>query len=129
MERIHAGYRAFTGHVFTQTQADAYNAAVERAERSPSEENRNGAHNLFNSIAMTPATVGEIYHDNGRAFGRQTRFFRETSGGIEWMYGVDYANGSTRWYAFHPGVGQSIAGLKAGGMFLSRLCSGNVPAA
>lgn len=126
MQRIQAGYRAFTGHVFTQAQADAYNAAVERAERSPSEENRNGAHNLFNSIAMTPSAVGEIYHDNGRAFGRRTRFFRECDGGIEWMYGVDYAGGSTRWYAFHPGMGRTIADLKLGGMFLSRLDNGNV---
>lgn len=53
METIAAGYRAFTGYVFTAEQAAAYNAAVERAQRSPSEENRNGAHNLFNSIAMT----------------------------------------------------------------------------
>jgi len=54
MTPIQAGYRAFTGHIFTAVQAAAYNAAVERAERSPSEANRNGAHNLFNSIAMTP---------------------------------------------------------------------------
>lgn len=53
MQKIEAGYRAFTGYVFTAEQAAAYNAAVERAERSPSESNRNGAHNLFYSIAMT----------------------------------------------------------------------------
>lgn len=53
MQRIQAGYRAFTGYIFTAAQAAAYNAAVDRAERSPSEENRNGAHNLFNSIAIT----------------------------------------------------------------------------
>lgn len=51
--RIQSGYRAFTGYVFTQTQADSYNAACDRAERCPSEANRNGAHNLFYSIAMT----------------------------------------------------------------------------
>lgn len=54
MERIQEGYRAFTGYVFTAAQAAAYNAACARAERCPNEANRNGAHNLFNSIAMTP---------------------------------------------------------------------------
>jgi hypothetical protein len=53
MEKIAAGYRAFTGYVFTAAQAAAYNAACDRAERSPNEANINGAHNLFNSIAMT----------------------------------------------------------------------------
>lgn len=62
-----------------------------------------------------------IYHDNGRAFGRRTRFFRDTEGGVEWMYGVDYAEGSTRWFFFHPGAGQSIEDMKRNGMFLSRL--------
>ncbi|KAB2699347.1 DUF2478 domain-containing protein [Ochrobactrum sp. Kaboul] len=51
--RIAAGYRAFTGHVFTATQAAAYNAALDRFERSPNEANQNGAHNLFYSIALT----------------------------------------------------------------------------
>ncbi|OQM74929.1 hypothetical protein [Manganibacter manganicus] len=58
MTRIAAGYRAFTGYVFTQVQADAYNAALDRAERCPSEENKNGAHNLFYSIAMTAKESG-----------------------------------------------------------------------
>jgi hypothetical protein len=62
-----------------------------------------------------------IYHDNGAAFGRRTRFFRDSETGIEWMYGVDYCNGSTRWYAFHAGACMSIAGMKDNGMFLSRL--------
>lgn len=53
MTPISAGYRAYTGHIFTAGQAAAYNAAVARAERCPNEANRNGAHNLFNSIAMT----------------------------------------------------------------------------
>lgn len=53
MQRIQEGYRAFTGYVFTAAQAAAYNAAVDRAERSPSEANLNGAHNLFYSIATT----------------------------------------------------------------------------
>ena len=52
--RIEAGYRAYTGHVFTAVQAAAYNAATARAERSPSEANLNGAHNLFDAIARTP---------------------------------------------------------------------------
>lgn len=51
---IAAGYRAYTGHVFTAEQAAAYNAAVARAERCPNEANRNAAHNLFDSIARTP---------------------------------------------------------------------------
>jgi len=37
------------------------------------------------------------------------------------MYGVDYAQGDTRWYALHSGVGRSIEEMKRGGMFLSRL--------
>ncbi len=70
---------------------------------------------------MTATTAIEIYHDNGRAFGRRTRFFRDTEGGVEWMYGVDYANGDNRWYAFHAGAGSSIDEMKRAGMFLSRL--------
>lgn len=50
MEKIVAGYRAFTGHIFTQSEANAYNAACDRVLRHPTEENRNGAHNLFRSI-------------------------------------------------------------------------------
>ena len=70
---------------------------------------------------MTATTAIEIYHDNGRALGRRTRFFRDTEGGVEWMYGVDYANGDNRWYAFHAGAGRSIDEMKRAGMFLSRL--------
>lgn len=51
--RIAAGYRAFTGYVFTAEQAAAYNAALDRFERCPNEANQNGAHNLFYSIALT----------------------------------------------------------------------------
>lgn len=68
--------------------------------------------------------MAEIYHDNGSAFGRRTRVFRDTDGGVEWMYAVDYAGGSDRWFFFHPGAGQSIDAMKRGGMFLSRLDSG-----
>jgi hypothetical protein len=50
MEKINAGYRAYTGHIFSQAEADAYNAACERILRNATEENRNGAHNLFRSI-------------------------------------------------------------------------------
>jgi hypothetical protein len=53
MTPVSEGYRAFTGYVFTAEQAAAYNAAVERAARCPNEANRNGAHNLFRSIALT----------------------------------------------------------------------------
>lgn len=50
MEKINAGYRAYTGHIFSQAESDAYNAACDRILRHPTEENRNGAHNLFRSI-------------------------------------------------------------------------------
>jgi len=65
----------------------------------------------------------EIYHDNGAAFGRRTRFFRNADiGGVEWMYGVDYANGDQRWYGYmSTGFHETISSLKASGMFLSRL--------
>lgn len=63
-----------------------------------------------------------IYHDNGAAFGRRTRFFRNSEGGgVEWMYGADYANGDRRWYAFGAVPDATIEKLKDGGMFLSRL--------
>lgn len=64
----------------------------------------------------------EIYHDNGAAFGRRTRFFRNAPlGGVEWMYGVDYANGDRRWYGYGLSAHETIASLQASGMFLSRL--------
>jgi len=53
MEKITAGYRCYTGHILTAAQADAINRANEKARLVPSEENKNGAHNLFNSIALT----------------------------------------------------------------------------
>ena len=65
----------------------------------------------------------DIYHDNGAAFGRRTRFFRNAGiGGVEWMYGVDYANGARDWVPYmSTGRHETIASLKASGMFLSRL--------
>lgn len=65
----------------------------------------------------------DIFHDNGAAFGRRTRFFRDcATGGVEWMYGVDYSNGCNRWYCFHPAaMTGTVKSIKAGGMFLSRL--------
>jgi len=64
----------------------------------------------------------EIYHDNGAAFGRRTRFFRNAPlGGVEWMYAVDWANGDRRWYGFGMSPDNSIEKLKQSGMFLSRL--------
>lgn len=63
-----------------------------------------------------------IYHDNGAAFGRRTRFFRDCeTGGVEWLYAVDWCGPAPRWYTFHPGNGVNIACLKDNGMFLSRL--------
>ena len=65
----------------------------------------------------------DIYHDNGAAFGRRTRMFRDCqTGGVEWMYGVDFANGCTRWYGYlATGKAETVATLKDAGMFLSRL--------
>lgn len=70
-----------------------------------------------------------IYHDNGRAFGRRTRVFRNAEfGGVEWMYAVDYAQGDTRWYGYlATGGHETIASLKASGMFLSRFEEGPQP--
>ena len=71
-------------------------------------------------IAMT-----DIYHDNGAALGNRTRFFKDgANGGVDWMYGVDYASGSDRWFAFGMQPGNSIAKLLASGMFLSRIDNG-----
>jgi hypothetical protein len=47
MEKIEAGYRAFNGYVFTQSDADAYNRECEYAERFPTEWNLNAAHRMF----------------------------------------------------------------------------------
>lgn len=74
--------------------------------------------------------TSEVYHDNGRAFGNRTRVFRDAAGGgVEWMYGVDYANGDSRWYAFngYRGPANTIETLKRDGMFLSRFESGPWP--
>lgn len=62
-----------------------------------------------------------IYTDNGAAFGNRTRLFRNTNGGVEWMYAVDYASGHDRWYGFGMQPNNSIDKLKSNGMFLSRL--------
>ena len=64
-----------------------------------------------------------IHHDNGAAFGRRTRFFRNSpeTNAIQWLYGVDYASGSGAWLTYYPGAGLSVADLIAQGMFLSRL--------
>ena len=67
-------------------------------------------------------TMTTIYHDNGAAFGNRTRVFRAGAhGGVEWMYGVDYANGDKRWYGFGAVPDATIEKLKANGMFLSRM--------
>lgn len=65
--------------------------------------------------------MSKIYTDNGAANGLRTRLFRNTDGGVEWIYAADYAAGSDRWFFFHPGAGRSIEDLKRNGMFLSRL--------
>lgn len=67
----------------------------------------------------------EIYSDNGAAFGRRTRLFRNGAhGGVEWIYAVDYAGGDRRWYGYGMAPDCSIAELQADGMFLSRIESG-----
>ena len=62
-----------------------------------------------------------IYSDNGASYGRRTRFFRNCAdGGVEWMYGVDYANGDTRWYGYMATGGwETIASLMITGMDLT----------
>ena len=47
MTKIEAGYIAFNGHVFTQSEADYYNRECEYAERFPTEWNLNNRHRLF----------------------------------------------------------------------------------
>lgn len=47
MQKIEAGYRAYNGYIFTQSDADAYNLACEYAERFPTEWNLNYRHKLF----------------------------------------------------------------------------------
>jgi hypothetical protein len=54
MTTIEAGYRAYTGHVFSAVDAATYNAAADKAFRRPTDTNLNGAHNLFSTIANTP---------------------------------------------------------------------------
>lgn len=66
---------------------------------------------------MTTSTP--IFQENRVPFNLKTRVFRDVPGGVEWMYGVDYANGDTRWYTFHPGVGSSIAEMQSNGMSLA----------
>lgn len=62
----------------------------------------------------------KIYHDNGAAFGRRTRVFRNgPNGGTEWQYAVDHANGDPRWYGYlATGGHETIASLQASGMDL-----------
>jgi hypothetical protein len=47
MEKIEAGYRAYNGYVFTQSDADVYNREREYADRFPTEWNLNNAHRVF----------------------------------------------------------------------------------
>lgn len=59
-----------------------------------------------------------IYHDNGKAIGRPTKFFRDSSNGVEQIPALDWIQGSQAWTKYSA---KSIADLKAQGMFLSRL--------
>lgn len=62
----------------------------------------------------------EVFHDNGAAFGRRTRVFRNCAlGGVEWMYAVDYAGGDRRWYGYMcTGGHETVGSLIASGMDL-----------
>lgn len=62
--------------------------------------------------------MSKIYTDNGAANGLRTRLFRNTDGGVEWIYAVDYADGSDRWFFFHPGVGRSVEEMISKGVQL-----------
>ena len=61
-----------------------------------------------------------IYSDNGAAFGRRTRVFRNcpNSLGVEWQYAVDHANGDPRWYGYGTCPQETIASLVITGMAL-----------
>jgi hypothetical protein len=65
--------------------------------------------------------VSDIHHDNGAARGNRTRLFRDTRGGVEWIFHVDYAGGCRRWYAFGLDPENSIAKMKSDGMPLTPL--------
>lgn len=67
--------------------------------------------------------MDDIYHDNGAAYGRRTRYFRNASGGgVEWMYAVDHAQGDDRWYGYlATGGHETIASLISGGADLVRV--------
>jgi hypothetical protein len=47
MEKVTAGYVAYNGHVFTQSEADFYNREREKADQFPTEWNLNNAHRVF----------------------------------------------------------------------------------
>lgn len=68
--------------------------------------------------------MSDIYTDNGAAFMRRTRVFRNTgTGSTEWMYAVDYANGDKRWYAYGMQP-RTVEQLNADGMGLTKLDNG-----
>lgn len=47
MEKITAGYVAFNGHVFTQSEADLYNMECEKAAAFPTDWNLDNKHRVF----------------------------------------------------------------------------------
>jgi hypothetical protein len=49
-EHIPAGYRAWNGHVFSQRDADTYNAACDLVARDPSQRNIDDRHRAFRVI-------------------------------------------------------------------------------
>lgn len=68
--------------------------------------------------------MSKIYTDNGAANGLRTRLFRNADGGVEWIYAVDYTDGSDRWFFFHPGAGRSVEEMMAKGYDLQPFSAG-----
>ena len=62
--------------------------------------------------------MDDIYHDNGAALGRRTRYFRNAAGGgVEWIYAVDFEGPAPRWYGYlSTGGWETVTSLMASGM-------------
>lgn len=60
----------------------------------------------------------QIYTDNGAAYGRRTRYFRNCDGGgVEWIYAVDFEGPAPRWYGYlSTGGWETVTSLMASGM-------------
>jgi hypothetical protein len=67
--------------------------------------------------------TGFIYTDNGADRGSRTRYFRNcpTGTGVEWIFAVDEAAGSTRWYGYGMKPNNSIGKMIKGGFPLEHV--------